>query len=114
MVDQIEDMTQSLTDIASLLRTSREVSLEVFINDLGRKALLMACASYFEHVLTKDVQSFFDDQFGSSHPAAHVVRVKAISRQYHTWFDWDKSNANKFFGMFGAEFSKWMQEKVRG
>lgn len=27
-----------------------------------------------------------------------------MARQYHTWFDWDKTNANQLFALFGQEF----------
>ncbi len=113
MADQIEILTTDLADIADILRKNNELSFEIVIKDLGRKALLMSCASYFEHILTRDVQAFFDEQFGANHPASHVAKTKAINRQYHTWFDWDKANANKFFSMFGPGFVRFMQDKVK-
>lgn len=41
------------------------------------------------------------------------VKNKAVSRQYHTWFKWDDSNANQFFGLFGSEFKQMMTDRVK-
>jgi hypothetical protein len=47
--------------------------------------------------------------FGETVTNKHVtlcslIQNRVIERQYHTYFDWEGSNANKFFGMFGSEF----------
>ena len=42
-----------------------------------------------------------------------IVRNKAVSRQYHTWFQWNARNANSFYGLFGSDFRKFMKRKVR-
>jgi hypothetical protein len=38
---------------------------------------------------------------------------KAVSRLYHTYFQWDKKNANSFFGLFGEPFLAACKERVR-
>jgi hypothetical protein len=30
-----------------------------------------------------------------------IIRIKAISRQYHTWFKWDRCDAGPFYALFG-------------
>ena len=35
---------------------------------------------------------------------ASLIKVKAISRQYHSYFDWDGKNPNKFLSLFGNTF----------
>ena len=32
---------------------------------------------------------------------------------YHTWFKWDDTNANQFFGLFGSEFKLAMNNRVK-
>jgi hypothetical protein len=39
-----------------------------------------------------------------------LVDQKAIKRQYHTLFDWDKRNASKFWALFGSEFKQGMNK----
>ena len=41
------------------------------------------------------------------------VSKKALSRQYHTLFDWKGKNANSFFGLFGEEFKEFAKLKVK-
>jgi len=36
------------------------------------------------------------------------------SRQYHTWFDWTRNNANTFFAMFGDGFKGHMAKVIDG
>jgi hypothetical protein len=43
----------------------------------------------------------------------HLVRNKAIERQFHTYFQWRERNANAFFGIFGTDFRDFMQKRVK-
>lgn len=40
------------------------------------------------------------------------VDNKAMKRQYHTFFNWDGSNANQFFGLFGDVFKRKAREEI--
>jgi hypothetical protein len=33
-----------------------------------------------------------------------LIEQKAVARQYHTYFDWEGRNANRFFALFGTNF----------
>ena len=90
-----------------------DLSLQVTAADHFRKALLLATASYFEHRVCSCVIEFVRERSGGSTLIESFVRNKAISRQYHTWFKWDETNANQFFGYFGADFKSAMSTKVR-
>ena len=41
------------------------------------------------------------------------VRNKAVERQYHTYFNWDRGNANAFFALFGEGFKGHMERRVK-
>ena len=41
------------------------------------------------------------------------VKNKAISQQYHTFFDWKSSNANTFFSLFGEAFKTFMAAEIK-
>jgi hypothetical protein len=111
MLDQVDLLYADLRSVSSLLREKEEISLGISLDDLHRKALLLAAASYFEVRLAQDVQDFCDEIAGAGSPVSSLVAAKAIKRQYHTWFDWEKPNANKFFSMFGEGFKKWMDKR---
>lgn len=90
-----------------------ELSLQITAADHFRKALLLASASYFEHRVCNDVITFVRERANGSALVENFVRNKAISRQYHTWFKWDESNANQFWGYFGSDFKTAMTGKVK-
>lgn len=89
-----------------------EPSLASAASDNFRKALLLASASHFESVLTTTVVEYVHEVSSGSARLVSFAKNKAISRQYHSWFDWDATNANKFFALFGAEFKGLMNQKV--
>lgn len=76
------------------------------------KALLLAAASHFENRLTDTVKDFAKEATTDDHPIVSLIEAKAIERQYHTWFDWDKGNANRFFRLFGNGFKQYAQDQV--
>ena len=90
-----------------------EVSLQVVVGDNFRKVLLLSAASYFEHQVCNTVLDFVRERSSGSELVVNFVRNKAIARQYHTWFNWNDSNANQFFGLFGSDFRTAMIAKVK-
>jgi hypothetical protein len=94
-----------------VLQSRSEWSLLNSTSDHFRKVLLLATASYFEDQISNTVAIFVREQ-GRSVLIESFVRNKAISRQYHTWFAWDRKNANQFFGLFGTEFRNLMTGRV--
>ena len=85
---------------------------KLWLETNSRKVLLLASASYFEHRVCNAVVEFVHERSGGSALVSNFVRNKAVSRQYHTWFNWNESNANQFFGLFGSEFRAAMIGKV--
>ena len=76
------------------------------------KALLLAAASHFEGRLTEAVKDFAREVTTADHPLVSLIETKAVERQYHTWFDWDARNANRFFSLFGNAFREHAGEAV--
>jgi len=103
--------TESVSVVRSL--SSTEPSLAIAASDTFRKTLVLASASYFEHKVCVCVADFVHECANGSTLVVSFVKNKAISRQYHTWFNWTDSNANTFFALFGVEFKQMMQERIR-
>lgn len=99
--------------VIDLLKEADEMSLALSAEDVLRKALLLSAASYFEHVLSGVVEDFVRSKVGHDDMVPSLVKAKAISRQYHTWFDWSGGNANRFFSMFGERFKSYMAGVVK-
>jgi RiboL-PSP-HEPN len=64
----------------------------------------LSCASYFEAEITEVFITFTKLKAGEQSILMHLIKNKALKRQYHTFFDWDKKNANAFFGLLGEDF----------
>jgi hypothetical protein len=90
-----------------------EVSLRNTVSDIFRKTLLLSAASYFEHIISNCMLEFASERTRSDRLILSLVKSKAIDRQYHTYFVWEGSNANKFFSLFGAEFKSFMEKSVK-
>lgn len=78
------------------------------------KVLLLAAASEFEHRLLGHLEDFFDEKTASNHPTLSFLRIKGMTRQYHTYFKWDPPpNAGPFFSLFGQAFKVYAKERQR-
>jgi hypothetical protein len=110
---QIDRLYREATEVLHLLEENTEISLQNAASDQFRKALLLAAASYFEHRVCNSVMDFVRERASGSVLVENFVREKAISRRYHTLFDWKAANANHFFRLFGEAFSTAMREEVR-
>lgn len=76
--------------------------------------MLLSAASFFEKEISDTLVKFASSHTGDNELIISIIKQKAISRQYHTYFDWDSGkNANKFFSLFGNRFKESMVDKVR-
>jgi aspartyl-tRNA synthetase len=110
IVDQLYAEFQNLV---SYLNEQSEISFRVLADANFRKALLLAAASYFERRVCDEILSFVKETSSNNEPVVELVKNKAISRQYHTFFNWESPNANTFFSMFGESFKTFMADEVK-
>ncbi|AMH94283.1 hypothetical protein AR505_0562 [methanogenic archaeon ISO4-H5] len=89
-----------------------EMGLNMEINTEYNKLLVLACASMYEHEICSTLIDFFRETTHSE-MAVTFVQNKAIERQYHTYFNWNDSNANHFFGLWGKDFKKYMEKQLK-
>ncbi|MGW7516902.1 HEPN domain-containing protein [Streptomyces sp. NPDC054796] len=108
----IERMYEDQKSVLDYLISSSQVSHHSTLQRTLPKVLLLAassdfearvCASLIEHVRvnTLDVKII------------ELVDQKAVKRQYHTLFEWDRPNANKFWALFGPEFKQGMKDHCK-
>jgi hypothetical protein len=86
-----------------------EVSLRSVVEANFRKVLLLVAASYFEWRITQNILEFVGRASNNNGAIVEFVKNKAVSRQFHSLFDWDKNNANRFFSCFGENFKDFMR-----
>lgn len=72
------------------------------------KMLLISTASYFETRITDLIKEIFRSEECSL--LNSFLEKKALSRQYHTLFNWKQGGAgiNQFFSYLGKDFSKFV------
>lgn len=95
------------------LLLATEPSLAIAMEATLSKTLLVSGASHVEFALQDIIEQYYRDVTGNNEMAVQFVRNKAISRQYHTYFQWDGSNANGFFGLFGHDFKLRAQGRIK-
>ena len=109
----VDRLYSEFAQLVEHLDATAEVSLRISAEEIFRKSLLLAAASYFEKRIQDDILEYIGKSLGEASLVTEFVKNKAIKRQYHTFFQWDSPNANVFFGLFGKEFKDYMTNYVR-
>jgi hypothetical protein len=110
IVDRLHKEFQALV---VLLDREVEPSIKVTADDTFRKVLLLSAASHFERVVTDAVLGFVSEASTGNERVVEFVRRQGLNRGYHTLFEWDGKNANKFFGLFGEAFREAMGIRLK-
>jgi hypothetical protein len=100
-------------EILDFLETHKEISFKTNADDKLKKILLLSIASYFEKEICDLVLNYVFTKSEENDLITSFVHNKAVTRQYHTYFDWKGNNANQFFGFFGSEFKKVVEKEIR-
>jgi hypothetical protein len=97
----------------SFFKERNEVSFQLSMETHLKKGLLLAAASYFESLITEHLISFAKEVSGGNELLCTFLKKKAIGRQYHTLFDWDKpTGANAFYSLMGDDFKNYMKKNT--
>lgn len=109
IIDTVYEENQELD---RYLISHNEISLQSNFDSNFRKTLLLSIGSYFEDLIKNHILEFAEEQARAAEPLIEFLKNKAIERQYHTYFNWDKRNANAFFGLFGSGFKGFMEVEI--
>lgn len=108
----IETFYASHKAVVDFLISNEQPSFASDTNNNFRRSLVLAIASSFEREITGIIAEIPRVHANANPIVAGLVEQKVIPRQYHTYFDWDKKNANKFFAMFGTEYAELAKSRV--
>lgn len=109
----IDTMYDEFNFLLSVLDNAKEISLRSMADSIFKKTLALSAASYFEHEIRRILLKYVALKSSNDELISNFIVNKAIERQYHTYFDWEKSNANKFFSLFGDIFKESSKNDVR-
>jgi hypothetical protein len=107
MADTIID--RAYEDTASLiayLSERNELSLLRTVDDSFRKTLVLSAASLFEHKISDAIHSYCYRKSGSDACVLALIRIKALKRQYFSYFDWENRRAGPFFSLLGEDIGE--------
>lgn len=110
VVDGLYDRYQLIVDY---LEEHGEVTFASDLRELQAKVILLAAASYFEDEVKSCILEFFTNASKGHGMVYEFVRKRALERQYHTLFDWDAKNVNVFWQLFGSEFRKYAENRLK-
>ena len=110
---KIKTLHDEYTELIEFCQTNNQVSFAMYINDIYRKSLILSSASFFEFAITKAIHNFASKVSRQNVEIVAFIDNKAIKRQYHTFFNWDSSNANQFWGLFGDDFKVKARNKIK-
>ena len=110
---KINALKQEYDELIEFCREQQQVSFEMYINDTYKRSLLLSIASFFETTISKAIYDFAGQRSQNDPELVALVNNKAIQRQYHSLFDWDANNANKFLKLFGEPFKQKTRNKIQ-
>ena len=103
MFPPIHSFLEEYEELTDFLIKHKDLSLSTNVNHHYRKIYLLSCASYYEMEIVKIIKDFVEIN-SADERIINFITNKAIARQYHTYFEWDQKNINKFLGYFGSRF----------
>jgi hypothetical protein len=117
----VDILYEEYLSIVDYLNENSQPSLSSDVNKHFKKVIVLSAASYFEHRIQEILIEFISRETNNSTIALNFFKEKAIGMQYHTYFVWgDKGNpdkpgknANTFFSLFGDDFKKQAEQKVK-
>ena len=99
----IDSLYEEQKELIAFLQQQGQPSYSQSVEAFLSKALLLSCASYFESRITNAIFDYAKNVSNSDEALISLVRIKAIDRQYHSYFNWsERTNTTKFFSMFGS------------
>ena len=111
----IDELFKKNKETIDYLDEKKELTFFVQAKDNFSKILVLSIGSYFEFTISDMILEFAKNK-SSNDLICHFIKNKAVSRQYHTYFDWnqrsEKKNANRFYSLFGQDFKTKCEQKV--
>ncbi len=112
-VASIEAFYQGHAELIAYLLKNGEITFVSDATDNFRRSLILAVASHFEAEISAIVRALPGHHSKNNPMLIALVDQKAVSRQYHTYFQWEGTSGNSFFSMFGPAYKAMCQKKVK-
>jgi hypothetical protein len=111
-IDHIEAFYVSQKEAFDFLISQNQISLASGIEGSLAKLLIVATASFFEVRLTQFILEHIERN-SNDRTVFEFCKIAAIDQKYHTWFEWDRTNATIFFRLFGETTKTKASERLK-
>jgi len=111
--NSIELLKKDYDELITFFKENRQLSFEISINDNYRKNLLLSAASFFEAEIVKIILEYAHVRTKYDEKLISFIDSKALTRQYHTLFDWEAKNCNRFFQWFGENTKTYARNRLQ-
>lgn len=116
----VDSLYTEYLDIVSYLNANNQPSLSSDTDRYFKKIIALSSASFFEHEIQNILITFVKVSTNDDLKIINLLKKKAISGNYHTFFDWGEKNnpdkpgknANVFFSLFGDDFKTEVKEII--
>lgn len=109
----IDSQYENGNTLVSYLQSQKQITFLNEVENNFKKTILLSSASFFEKEISDTLIEFAKSHSDNNELILSIIKQKAVKRQYHTYFEWEKTNANKFFSLFGEDFKNMMNKKVK-
>lgn len=109
---KVDELYKNFQEVIKFLNENSQPSLSTYADDTFRKVIVIAAASHFEEEIKDIILKFIEKESNKNIYLMSFVKNKAIEKKFHTYFSWERSNCNNFFGLFGEEFKDMASKKV--
>lgn len=100
----IDNLYSDSRDLVEYLNNKNEISLKNTAENIFRKTLVLSIGSFFEFWLVDIIKNYASKKTSNDNILVSFIENKALKRQYHTLFQWEKNNVNSFLRLFGLDF----------
>ncbi|MEK6324548.1 MAG: HEPN domain-containing protein [Acidobacteriota bacterium] len=112
----IDTLFKEQKELVGFLQGQGQVSFSQSVEAFLSKTLLLSIASYFESRITNTITDYAARVSNADEALTSLVRIKAIERQYFTYFQWREGNRSvmPFFAMFGTVLKDSAKLELKG
>lgn len=110
---RVEQQFSDSEELYSFLMQKEEVTFASYIDNAYKKILILSGASFFETIITEGIKRYSEKLSPEDQRLTIFIEKKALKRQYHSLFDWDAKNTNKFWNFFGDEMKSFVRDYLK-
>jgi len=106
----VDEFYDNYVSLLKLLEAKREISLQSWAGEFFRRIIVLVAANHLESEVKSILRNLVKTKSGE--PKLESFLDASMERQYHTYFQWNKRNANAFLGRFGKSFKEAVERDV--